>query len=168
MAIWESPERSCLVVEYLLKQLIEYSIKTTHKWNRRAKHLAEFLRATGLYTEHTKNSMTLSTYFEFLSETLMSAATAWTLVKTFASHGHYKALSTTSEQCLQAFQSSRNTGPSETRNTKRKTEHPSSSSSSSSKSTKPADPQSVKPAAKPSFSTAERDAWPSCPHCGNC
>ena len=49
-AIWQSKERSCLVVEVLLKQLVEYSIKANHKWHRRAVYLTEFLRATNLYT----------------------------------------------------------------------------------------------------------------------
>ena len=172
-AIWSSKEMSCLVVEFLLKQLLEYSVKASHKWHRRAVYLTEFLRATNLYTDHTKNEMTLATYFEFMHQALLEAATAWTLVKTFASPGHFKAMSMTSEQCLQAFQSSRNSGLSESRNTKRKTEHQptatstSTSTSISSKPPKPADPQRLKPAAKPPFTNAERNAWPSCPHCGN-
>ena len=116
-AIWSNKERSCMVVEFLLKQLVEYSIKSNHKWHRRAVYLTEFLRATNLYTDHTKNEMTLATYFEFMHQALLEAASAWTLVKTFASPGHLKALTMTSDQCLQAFQSSRNTGHIEPRNT---------------------------------------------------
>ena len=105
--VWESKEKSCLVVEYLLKQLVEYSVKTTHKWHRRSVYLTEFLRAANLYADHEKNTMTLSTYFEFLSQALLGAASAWSLVKTFASPGLYKAMTMTSEQCLAVYSSSR-------------------------------------------------------------